>query len=150
MTYRNGNYESSGLDNWMTPRHIIEELENEFGELFDPCPAYHNGSFNGLEISWPRDKVCFVNPPYSQMKDWVKKCYDEWLKGSEVLLLIPPRTCTKYFHSYIANVAEIRFIKGRLKFIHPDGKTSKAAPFPSIICYYGGYVRGIKPKRSNQ
>ena len=63
MTYRNGNYESSGLDNWMTPRHIIEELENEFGELFDPCPAYHDGSFDGLQISWPRDKVCFVNPP---------------------------------------------------------------------------------------
>ena len=90
MTYRNGNYESSGLDNWMTPRHIIDELENEFGELFDPCPAYHDGSFDGLEISWPRDKVCFVNPPYSEMKDWVKKCHEEWSKGSEVLLLIPP------------------------------------------------------------
>ena len=81
MTYRNGNYESSGLDNWMTPRHIIDELENEFGELFDPCPAYHDGSFNGLEISWPRDKVCFVNPPYSEMKDWVKKCHDERVQG---------------------------------------------------------------------
>ncbi len=136
--YRNGNYEASGFDDWMTPPHIIEELEDEFGEMFDPCPANHDWSFDGLEITWSKELVCFVNPPYSEMKEWVKKCYDEWKTGSTVILLIPPRTCTRYFHDYINDNAEIRFIKGRLKFIHPNGDSSKSAPFPSILCIFRG------------
>ena len=119
MTYRNGNYESSGLDNWMTPRHIIEELENEFGELFDPCPAYHDDSFNGLEISWPRDKVCFVNPPYSRKlkEEFVKKAILESKKGKLCVLLLPVSTSTVLFHDYILpNKKEIRFVRGRLQF----------------------------------
>ena len=138
MTFRNGAYESKGFDNWMTPPHIIEELENEFGELYDPCPKNYDFSFDGLKITWSKDKVCFVNPPYSQIKEWVKKCYDEWKKGSTIVLLIPARTCTRYFHDYINDNAEIRFIKGRLKFIHPDGRNEKPAPFPSILCIFRG------------
>ncbi len=136
MTFRNGAYESKGFDNWMTPQHIIDELENEFGELYDPCPKNHDFSFDGLEITWSKDKVCFVNPPYSQIKEWVKKCYDEWVTGSTIILLIPARTCTRYFHDYINNNSEIRFIKGRVKFVHPDGRHSKPAPFPSILCIF--------------
>tara|TARA_R110002051_G_scaffold25654_1_gene62584 strand:- start:33 stop:491 length:459 start_codon:yes stop_codon:yes gene_type:complete len=136
MTYRNGVYEASGLDNWMTPPDLLEKLTEEYGELYDPCPAYHDFSFDGLEIEWSRDKVCFVNPPYSQMKEWVKKSHDEWRAGSTVILLIPPRTCTRYFHDYINERAEVRFIKGRLKFVHPNGEDSKSAPFPSILCIF--------------
>ena len=136
MTFRNGSYEAKGFDNWMTPIELLEELTNEFGELFDPCPKDFDYSFDGLEISWSREKVCFVNPPYSKIKDWVKKCYDEWLPGSEIVLLIPARTDTRYFHNYINDNAKVRFIKGRLKFIHPDGRNSKAAPFPSILCVF--------------
>ena len=136
MTFRNGSYEAKGFDNWMTPIELIEELTNEFGELFDPCPKDFDYSFDGLEISWSREKVCFVNPPYSQIKDWVKKSHDEWVLGSEIILLIPARTDTRYFHDYINDNAQVRFIKGRLKFIHPDGRNSKSAPFPSILCIF--------------
>ncbi len=134
--YRNGNYEASGYDAWMTPPHLLEELVKEFGELFDPCPIDYDGSFDGLEISWDREKTCFVNPPYSEIAQWTEKCYKEWLNGSQIVLLIPPRTCTRYFHSFVNNYAEVRFIKGRLKFVHPDGSQSKSAPFPSILCIY--------------
>jgi phage N-6-adenine-methyltransferase len=136
MTFRNGSYEAKGFDNWMTPIELIEELTNEFGELFDPCPKDFDYSFDGLEISWSREKVCFVNPPYSKIKDWVKKSHDEWVLGSEIILLIPARTDTRYFHDYINDNAQVRFIKGRLKFIHPDGRNSKSAPFPSILCIF--------------
>ena len=137
MSFRNGSFESVGFDNWMTPIDLLEEIKNEFGELFDPCPKDFDYSFNGLEISWSREKVCFVNPPYSQIKLWVEKCYKESLLGSKIVLLIPARTDTRYFHSFINNKADVRFIKGRLKFIHPDGRNSKSAPFPSILCLYG-------------
>lgn len=134
--YRNGSYEKSGNDLWGTPKHMIKELEEEFGELFDPCPPFH--SFDGLSISWHREKVCFVNPPYSEMALWVEKAYNEWKLGSTIILLIPPRTDTRYFHDYINLNAEIRFIKGRVKFIHPDTGEGKAAPFPSIYVIFRG------------
>lgn len=69
------------------------------------------------------------------IKDWVKKCSEESLKpNTTVVMLIPARTDTSYFHDYIyqkPNV-EIRFIRGRLKF--GDGKNS--APFPSMVVIF--------------
>ena len=136
--YRNGQYEGHGYDLWQTPPHIIQELTEEFGLMFDPCPANYDGSFDGLEIEW--GSVNFVNPPYRDMKEWVKKCEEEWLKGKTVILLIPPRTCASYFHDHIYLKAELRFIRGRLKFIdgrNPEAK-AKAAPFPSMLCVFRG------------
>jgi hypothetical protein len=25
-------------DNWETPKELLDKLEEEFGEMFDPCP----------------------------------------------------------------------------------------------------------------
>ena len=47
-------------------------------------------------------------------------------------MLIPARTDTRAFHDYIYNKAEIRFIRGRLKF----GGSKNAAPFPSMIVIF--------------
>jgi|TARA_R110000744_G_scaffold9550_4_gene30441 hypothetical protein len=138
MAYRNGQYEAHGYDLWQTPPDITEELTAEFGEMFDPCPADYDGSFDGLSIPWKA--VNFVNPPYGDMKAWVKKCHDEWLLGKTVILLIPPRTCSTYFHQWIYQKAELRFIKGRVKFIdgrNPEAKPS-GAPFPSMLCVFHG------------
>jgi len=80
----------------------------------------------------------FVNPPYSNISEWVAKCYEEGRKENTlVVMLIPSRTDTKYFHDYILNRAEIRFVKGRLKF----GSSKNSAPFPSmLVIYYGAKV----------
>ena len=76
----------------------------------------------------------FCNPPYGrELPKWVKKCYEESLKGTLVVMLIPARTDTRWFHDYIYGKAEIRFIKGRLKF----GNAKQSAPFPSMVVVYG-------------
>lgn len=140
MTYRNGQYEGNGYDLWQTPQDMLEELNKEFGEVFDPCPANYDGSFDGLEIEWK--KVNFVNPPYSKMKEWIAKCHEEWKKGKTVILLIPPRTCTSYWHKYIEGNAEVRFIKGRVRFIDGRNPTAKPkpAPFPSVwVIFHAGF-----------
>lgn len=49
-----------------------------------------------------------------------------------VVMLIPARTDTKWFHEYIYKKAEIRFIKGRLKF----GDSKNSAPFPSMVVIF--------------
>ena len=75
----------------------------------------------------------YFDPPYgSAIKLWVKKCYEEAKKGALVVMLIPARTDTSYFHDYIYNKAEIRFLRGRLKF----GEAKQSAPFPSMVVVY--------------
>ena len=65
----------------------------------------------------------------------MEKAYREGTKdGTIVVLLIPARTDTKYFHNYILHRAEIRFIRGRLKF----SGNKNSAPFPSMIVIFRG------------
>lgn len=74
----------------------------------------------------------FCNPPYGRViGDWVKKAYEESRNGL-VVMLLPARTDTKWFHEYIYGKAEIRFLKGRLKF----GDSVNSAPFPSMIVVF--------------
>ena len=148
MTFRNGQYEGNGKDDWTTPPDLIVKLTEEYGELYDPCPSGHvyGLSYDALEEDWPTDKYCFVNPPYSEINAWSKKCKEQWLRGCNIILLIPSRTDTKYFHANIYGYAEIRFIKGRLKFGRPFGRRGipiRSAPFPSMLCIYDreGYER---------
>ena len=72
----------------------------------------------------------FCNPPYGrQMPLWIEKAYRECENGTTVVLLIPARTDTKYFHDYIYGKHEIRFIRGRLHF----NESKQSAPFPSMV-----------------
>jgi site-specific DNA-methyltransferase (adenine-specific) len=76
----------------------------------------------------------FCNPPYgSEIKKWVRKCYEESRKpNTVVVMLIPARTDTTYFHDYIYHKAELRCVRGRLKF----GGSKQGAPFPSMVVVF--------------
>lgn len=83
---------------------------------------------------WSGETV-FCNPPYGRKVtgEWVKKCFDESPHCKNIVMLIPARTDTKWFHQYIYHKAkEIRFVKGRLKF----GECKDAAPFPSMVVVF--------------
>ena len=114
-------------DNWSTPKVMYDfYVKNNY---FDPCPL--NSNFDGLEISWKEKN--FVNPPYSKIKEFVKKSIEEHRKGNEVILLIPARTDTKYFRKLVDYGCNIIFITGRLHF-----NESNSAPFPSCLIYLTG------------
>lgn len=135
---------SSKTNDWSTPQDFYDELNNEFGFTLDPCADEYNHKCNkyfteeedGLLQDWGGE-IVFCNPPYGKaIKDWVRKAYIEGCKpNTTVVLLIPARTDTQYFHDYVYHEAkEIRFIKGRLKF----GDSKNAAPFPSMVVVYRG------------
>ena len=114
---------------WRTPTQLYKQLDKEFKFDFDPCPI--KPKFDGLKIEW--GKRNFVNPPYgTEIKHWIKKGFEEWKKGKLVIFLIPARTDTSYWHDYIFGNAQIRFLRGRLKF----DDTNKPAPFPSAIIIF--------------
>lgn len=126
---------------WTTPQDFFDELDKEFYFTLDPCAlpesakckAFFTPDDDGLKQSWV-GQVVFCNPPYGrEVGKWVKKCYDESMNGAVVVLLIPARTDTRYFHEYIYHkCTEIRFIRGRLKF----GDSKQSAPFPSMLVIY--------------
>ena len=133
---------SSNTDLWATPQSFYNKLNDEFRFNLDPCATSENAKCekyftkeeNGLNQNWGGHKV-FCNPPYGrELSKWVKKAYEESLKpNTKVVMLIPARTDTKYFHEYIYHKAkEIRFLKGRLKF----GTSKNSAPFPSMVVIF--------------
>lgn len=132
---------TSKRNNWETPQKLFDELNKEFNFTIDAaadaenrkCERYYTKQENAPEKSWKNERV-FLNPPYGrELPKWVKKAAEEAKnKNTIIVMLIPARTDTKWFHDYIYKKAEIRFIKGRLKF----GDGGKDAPFPSMVVIF--------------
>lgn len=130
---------SSKTDMWATPQDFFDKLNEEFDFNVDVCAIPENAKcekffspeVDGLKQEWKG--VCWCNPPYGrEIGKWVEKAYIASTWGATVVMLLPARTDTKWFHEYIYNKAEIRFIKGRLKF----GNSKTAAPFPSMVVIF--------------
>lgn len=141
MSMLNSGLFSSKTDMWATPQKFFDELDKEFHFTLDPCATPENAkctrfftqSENGLIQNWGGE-IVFCNPPYGRtISEWVRKSYEESRKpNTKVVMLLPARTDTAYFHDYIYHKAEIRFLRGRLHF--NDSKQS--APFPSMVVIF--------------
>lgn len=137
---------SSKFMNWCTPNDFFDKLDSEFHFVLDVCATdqtakcvnYFTPSNDGLAQSWLCGGAVFCNPPYGrQISKWVRKSYEESIKiNYPIVLLIPARTDTVYFHNYIYGKAEIRFVKGRLHFTDENGLDHGPAPFPSMVVIY--------------
>lgn len=135
---------SSKKDDWTTPPEFFQQLDNEFHFTLDAasseenhlCKNYFTIETDGLSQNWGGHKV-FCNPPYGrQIGKWVQKAWEEAKKpNTTIVMLLPARTDTKWFHNYIYHQAKIRFIKGRLKF----GGAKNSAPFPSMVVIWDNY-----------
>lgn len=133
-------------NNWATPKHFYEKLNDEFCFDFDPCPL-NTGEIspekNGLLINW--GKRNFVNPPYSRaLKEaFVLKALEESKKGAICVLLLPVSTSTRLFHEVIKpNATEIRFVRGRISFCGVNAKgeyteTNKPMHDSMIVIFNG-------------
>lgn len=132
---------SSKTDCWATPQDFFDKLDKEFHFTLDVCATtenakcenYYTPELDGLSMPWRG--VCWCNPPYGrQIGQWVRRAFFASVSGATVVMLLPARTDTKWFHDYIYQKAEIRFIKGRLKF----GDSNNSAPFPSMVVVFRG------------
>lgn len=124
---------SKQTDDYSTPINFLKELDKEFNFTFDPCPLRSEDKTIFFK-EW-KGRV-FCNPPYSNIRPFIEKALIELRKKNIELavFLVFARTDTKWFHELVYNKAEIRFIKGRLKF--GDGKNS--APSPSMLIIFRG------------
>ena len=139
---------SSDKDSWETPQDFFDGLNEEFDfsldaaatQLNSKCPMYLNDAF---KYDWFGRVFC--NPPYGAMTGkFIERGYNEFHNGHAelVVFLVAARPDVKWFHNFVWDSvnhelfphAEIRFVKGRLKF----GNSKNSAPFPSAIIVFKG------------
>jgi len=140
---------------WETPQDFFDKLNRDFNFDLDPCATketakckdYYTEDDDGLVKDWGPCKTVFVNPPYGRdIKKWIKKGYEESQKDkTTVVMLMPARTDTSYWHEYCMKASQIFFVKGRLKF----GGAKTGAPFPSAVVVFKWYFNGPFPSMAS-
>jgi phage N-6-adenine-methyltransferase len=146
---------SSKKQDWETPNDLFSLLDEEFAFELDACATkdnakcikYFDEEADGLKQSWQTlGKSVYCNPPYSAgaLTKWCDKAIEEAARGVRVILLVPARTDTKWWHRVFAQAEEIRLLEGRLKFT--GAKFS--APFPScvVVLRRGKFVTNGSPR----
>jgi len=109
-----------------TPIALFTELNKEFKFTLDPCTSTSKPNNLGLKhyFLYPEQDGLledwkgrvFVNPPFKHADKWVKKAYEEGQKGAKVVVLVPVKSDTAWWHDYALKAKEIRFIRGRVTF----------------------------------
>lgn len=131
---------SSASDEWSTPPDFFARMNAEFGFTLDAaasranhkCSRYFTAEDDALTQEW--NGVVWLNPPYSRglQGRFLRKALESARGGATVVCLIPARTDTAVWHEIIFPYAEIRFVRGRLRF---EGATA-GAPFPSAVVIF--------------
>lgn len=125
---------------WETPPDVFDRYHREFGFTLDAaasahnakCPRYFTAEQDGVAQDWGRD-VVWVNPPFGrEIPQFIRKAYESSLAGATVVLLVPARTDTAWWHDYVEPYAERRFLRGRVKFVGAQWN----APFPCVIVIF--------------
>jgi phage N-6-adenine-methyltransferase len=124
---------------WATPVAVFDRYDAEFGFTLDVCANAGNAKCvrffskeqDGLSQSWAGE-TCWMNPPYGrEIREWIRKAYEEGQAGATVVCLVPARTDSAWWHDF-AMKGEIRFIRGRIKF----GGAQHNAPFPCALVVF--------------
>lgn len=127
---------SSKTDLWTTPQELFDKYDAIYHFETDVCALSENAKckrfftpgMDGLKQEWTG--VCWCNPPYGrQIGKWVEKAAKSF---ATVVVLLPARTDTKWFHDWCLPYGKIEFLRGRLKF----GGCDNSAPFPSMIVIF--------------
>lgn len=127
---------TSATEYWETPEELYKELDEEFHFTIDAAPF----RFSDFDDGRPWSGRVFVKPPYGPgIHRWIWRAYMSvrHKKAEIVVLLLPARTDTIWFHDYVVPKAnEIRFLRGRLHF----SGSKNTAPFPSMLVIFRGLV----------
>ncbi len=143
---------SSATVEWETPAALFEELNREFRFSLDvcaseenaKCESYYSEKSDGLRCDWVKAGgagAAWCNPPYGRtIGAWVAMAAKTARLGRTVVMLVPARTDTRWFHDHIWDHSknqpragvELRLLPGRLKF----GNAKSCAPFPSAVVVF--------------
>lgn len=132
----------NSTDEWYTPKYIVDAL-GEFDT--DPCspivPPFqtarvmYNKEDNGLLQEWA-GRV-WLNPPYS--RPLINKFIEKMVAHNNGIALVFNRLDSKLFQEQLLNKATSMLImKGRIKFLMPNGGCGGSAGCGSVLFAFGG------------
>lgn len=136
-TFGKGRFVSNN-QSWETPIELFKQIDAMFNFTRDVCATEQNKK---VQCFWSEQDSClekekwdgvnWMNPPFKNMKDFIKKAYEQ-KDNAITVCLIPARTNTKWWHDYCMK-GEIYFIEGRPKF----GDAEHGLPQPLALVVFG-------------
>lgn len=130
---------TSRSDEWETPDWLFRALDTEFGFTLDPCATKENAKCatfitkeqDGLQTKWGHAHRAFINPPYSEIQEWVVAALQQTCDLT--VLLLPVRTDTRWFRMLIELPdVRIRYLRKRIRFLEA-GVEQSSPRFASLI-----------------
>ena len=123
---------SKKSDHWRTP----EKAYNYFivNGFVDPYPLGED--YDKPLYMWYNSKI-FINPPYNKMEKWADYIVELSKNNNYIVVLVPARTDTRWFHKLLKCRPIIYFVKGRLRFSEKG-----SAPFPSLYLIFDNQKGG--------
>ena len=134
---------SKASDEWATPQEFYDWANERYGP-FDLDAAASAGNTKVAQSfftkedsalakgasSWGLHTIAWLNPPYSQTRTFLAQAVLAVRAGAaRVVVLVPARTDTQWWHETVPHCSEVLLLKGRLKFNEGSG----SAPFPSAL-----------------
>jgi ParB family chromosome partitioning protein len=135
---------------WHTPREYVEAAREAMGGIdLDPASSasaqrsvraaeFFTPEIDALAQEW-HGRV-FLNPPYARgvYLQFVEKLVAEFAAGHvpEAVLLLNNSTETKWFRLAARHSAAVCFVKGRIRYISPEGKRSTQIQ-GQVFVYFG-------------
>lgn len=110
-------YAGTRRQNWATPPDFFAPLHAEYRFTLDGASEEGNGllpraSTVERPLSWVGERV-FCNPPWSEIQPFIELASVADL----AVLLVPARTCAKWFHRALEVGATPRFFLGKPRFV---------------------------------
>lgn len=151
----------SKSDEWRTGKEIFKWLNDIYHFVADVAADHHNHlcekyitkQQNALYVNWA-DCFCttakiewvFLNCPFSNIEDWLKKAAIEMNKGLGVVMLLPYTGQLYWKELVVEKATKIYMIYGRLPYLHPEtGMPHKKCNFPSAIVIFDPSGKGAYP-----
>lgn len=110
-------YGGERRQSWATPSAFFAPLHEEFSFTLDGASEPGNGLLSRAStaetpLSWHGERV-FCNPPWSNIRPFVELAATAEL----AVLLVPARTCARWFHRALDLGATVRYFKPKPKFV---------------------------------
>lgn len=138
-------YDGPRNDEYETPPDLFKKLSEVYIFTLDAAATeetkkadkFFSLEENALSQSWRTERIAWLNPPFSQAKEFFKKCRYEAKQGTKIIAIYKASNLeNSTWQDYIfPSASYLKFIKGRTNYCL-DGQPTKGVQFGSVLIYY--------------
>lgn len=137
---------------YQTPPELLDAVREELGitqftmdlaadDTNHICPDYFTTEVDAFDFTWARGGWNWLNPPFGNIRPWVKKAWEETSHGARTAVLVPASVGSNWWKNWVHGKAGVLFLNGRVQFVGAEGLYPKDC---AILLYkphtVGGYA----------